>query len=104
MLETVLNSDDFPESNVTPLPDEMPGGRLRDSYGRAITDLRLSVTDRCNYRCVYCRNGEDGLHFQELTLDEYARILRIFVSLGVEKIRFTGGEPLLRGDLPGLIR
>jgi cyclic pyranopterin phosphate synthase len=77
--------------------------RLRDSHGRYITDLRLSVTDRCNYRCVYCRTGNDGAQFSELPIDEYARILRIFVSLGIEKIRLTGGEPLLRNGLLDLI-
>ena len=78
--------------------------RLRDSHGRAITDLRLSVTDRCNYRCVYCRTGNEGAQYTELPLHEYARMLRLFVSLGVEKIRFTGGEPLLRRGLLDLIR
>ncbi len=78
--------------------------RLRDSHGRAITDLRLSVTDRCNFRCVYCRTGNGGETMGELSLPEYARIVRLFVSLGVEKIRFTGGEPLLRRGLVDLIR
>jgi cyclic pyranopterin phosphate synthase len=78
--------------------------RLRDSHQRFITDLRLSVTDRCNYRCVYCRTGNDGAQFSELPLEEYARILRVFVSLGIEKIRLTGGEPLLRNGLLDLIR
>ncbi len=85
-------------------PGEMPAERLRDSHGRAITDLRLSVTDRCNYRCVYCRTGTDGVQHSELPIEEYARILRLFVSLGVEKIRLTGGEPLLRAGLVELIR
>jgi len=78
--------------------------RLRDGHGRAITDLRLSVTDRCNYRCVYCRTGTDGAQYDDLPLEAYARMVRLFVSLGVEKIRFTGGEPLLRRGLPELIR
>src|SRR5580698_6552106 len=78
--------------------------RLRDGHGRAITDLRLSVTDRCNYRCVYCRTGTDGAQYADLPLEEYVRMVRLFVSLGVEKIRFTGGEPLLRKGLPELIR
>ena len=78
--------------------------RLRDSHGRAITDLRLSVTDRCNFRCVYCRTGNGGETLGELPLADYARMLRLFVSLGVEKIRFTGGEPLLRRGLLDLIR
>jgi GTP 3',8-cyclase len=79
-------------------------GRLTDSHGRAITDLRVSVTDRCNYRCVYCRTGNDGAQYSELPLVDYLRIIRIFVSLGIEKVRLTGGEPLLRRDLTTLIR
>jgi cyclic pyranopterin phosphate synthase len=78
--------------------------RLRDGHGRAITDLRLSVTDRCNYRCVYCRTGTDGAQYDDLPLDAYVRMIGLFVSLGIEKIRFTGGEPLLRQGLPELIR
>ena len=78
--------------------------RLTDSHRRAITDLRVSVTDRCNYRCVYCRTGTDGAQYSELPLDDYLRLIRIFVDLGIEKVRLTGGEPLLRRGLPGLIR
>lgn len=78
--------------------------RLRDSHGRAITDLRLSVTDRCNFRCVYCRTGMGGESLGELPLEDYAHMLRLFVATGVEKIRFTGGEPLLRRGLLELIR
>ncbi len=77
--------------------------RLRDSHGRAITDLRVSVTDRCNYRCVYCRTGNDGAQYSELPIADYARIIRVFVSLGIEKVRLTGGEPLLRKGLVELI-
>jgi cyclic pyranopterin phosphate synthase len=87
-----------------PMPPTGEDERLRDSHGRLITDLRLSVTDRCNYRCVYCRTGNDGAQFDELPLSDYARLLRIFVSLGIEKIRLTGGEPLLRHGLLDLIR
>jgi cyclic pyranopterin phosphate synthase len=78
--------------------------RLRDRHGRAITDLRLSVTDRCNYKCVYCRTGNEGALYSELPIEEYARMVRLFVSLGVEKVRLTGGEPLLRRGLLDLIR
>src|ERR1700677_4217479 len=78
-------------------------GRLRDKFGRAITDLRVSVTDRCNYRCVYCRSGEEGIQFSELPMDHYLRMIRIFVSLGVEKVRITGGEPLLRKGLAPMV-
>jgi cyclic pyranopterin phosphate synthase len=79
-------------------------GRLRDKFGRAITDLRVSVTDRCNYRCVYCRTGNEGAQFAELGIDEYLRMVRVFVSLGVEKIRLTGGEPLLRAGLVEMVQ
>lgn len=78
--------------------------RLIDKYGRAITDLRVSVTDRCNYKCVYCRTGNDGAQYSELPIADYLRIARIFVELGIEKIRLTGGEPLLRKGLSDLVR
>jgi cyclic pyranopterin phosphate synthase len=73
--------------------------RLRDKFGRAITDLRVSVTDRCNYKCVYCRTGNEGAQYSELAIADYLRMVRRFVSLGVEKVRLTGGEPLLRHGL-----
>ncbi len=85
-----------------PLPGTLP--RLRDSYGRVITDLRVSVTDRCNYRCVYCRTGNEGALFSELPIADYLRMIRLFVSLGVDKVRLTGGEPLLRAGLLDLVR
>lgn len=85
-------------------PDRTLGPeRLRDKFGRAITDLRLSVTDRCNYRCVYCRTGNEGALYAELAIADYLRIVRVFVSLGVEKIRLTGGEPLLRAGLVEMV-
>jgi cyclic pyranopterin phosphate synthase len=77
--------------------------RLFDKYGRAITDLRIAVTDRCNYKCVYCRAGNDGAQYPDLPIDVYLRMARIFVSLGIEKIRLTGGEPLLRKGIVDLI-
>src|SRR5579872_3257491 len=78
--------------------------RLRDKHGRAITDLRISITDRCNYKCVYCRTGNEGAIYAELPIDDYLRIARVFVGLGIEKIRLTGGEPLLRRGLLDLVR
>jgi GTP 3',8-cyclase len=78
-------------------------GRLRDSHGRAITDLRISVTDRCNYKCVYCRTGNEGAQFTELPIADYLRMVRLFVSLGIEKVRLTGGEPLLRNGLVEMV-
>jgi cyclic pyranopterin phosphate synthase len=100
-------------AQIEPLLDVPPkvraGGaalahRLRDSHGRAITDLRVSVTDRCNFRCVYCRTGNEGAQYAELAHADYLRMIRLFVSLGVEKIRLTGGEPLLRSGLVELVR
>jgi cyclic pyranopterin phosphate synthase len=77
---------------------------LTDKHGRAITDLRISVTDRCNYKCVYCRTGTNGAAYAELGLEEYLRIARLFVGLGITKIRLTGGEPLLRKGLVDFVR
>ena len=79
---------------------------LTDSYNRKISDLRISLTDRCNFRCFYCLpNGEPPLARKEtiLTFEEIERIARIFVGLGIEKIRLTGGEPLIRRDVPELV-
>jgi GTP 3',8-cyclase len=70
---------------------------LTDSFGRPITDLRVSITDRCNFRCVYCRSGENDVPGAErLSFDEYERLVRILVNLGIRKVRVTGGEPLVR--------
>jgi cyclic pyranopterin phosphate synthase len=70
--------------------------KLTDKFGRSIHDLRISITDRCNYKCVYCRTGINGAAYGELPFEEYLRIARIVVGLGITKIRLTGGEPLLR--------
>ncbi len=70
--------------------------RLIDKFGRPITDLRIAITDRCNYKCVYCRTGNQGAIYAELPFSDYFRIARLFAELGIEKIRITGGEPLLR--------
>lgn len=79
---------------------------LLDTFGRLHDNLRISVTDRCNIRCFYCM-PEDGVKFmprQEiLSFEEIARVARVAVSMGVRKLRLTGGEPLLRKDLPVLI-
>jgi cyclic pyranopterin phosphate synthase len=83
---------------------------VRDSLGRPVRDLRVSVTDRCNFRCTYCMPkkvfGRDFAFLQRdelLTFEEIARLTRVFVSHGVEKVRLTGGEPLLRRDLERLV-
>src|ERR1022692_4345961 len=85
-------------------PTETRMTRLTDSHGRVIHDLRVSITDRCNYKCVYCRTGELGAQYPELDIAEYLRLIKLFVGLGVEKGGLTGGEPLLRHGLLELIR
>src|SRR5689334_10578832 len=79
---------------------------LRDAHGRAITDLRVSVTDRCNFRCQYCMPAE-GLPWLErdaiLSFEEIERLVRLLAGLGIRDVRLTGGEPLVRRDFPRLV-
>ena len=89
---------------------EEPDGRLSDGLARPLHDLRISVTDRCNFRCTYCMPKEvfdSRYHFlphaELLTFEEITRLARVFIAHGVEKIRLTGGEPLLRKDIEHLI-
>jgi cyclic pyranopterin phosphate synthase len=94
----------------TPLPAEARApqdGPLVDRFGRIADDLRVSVTDRCNFRCTYCMPAEglDWLPKAELlTFEELTRVLAVFVDLGVRSIKVTGGEPTVRADLPTLVR
>jgi cyclic pyranopterin phosphate synthase len=95
---------DVPES------PEAPTGRLTDARGRRLHDLRVSVTDRCNFRCTYCMPksvfGADYAFLPQtslLSFEEIERLVRIFVAHGVEKVRLTGGEPLLRRNLEALV-
>src|SRR5690606_8539589 len=77
---------------------------LQDGFGRSIEYLRMSVTDRCDFRCIYCM-AEDMSFLprqQLLTLEELERLARLFVANGVKKIRLTGGEPLVRSGVVGL--
>jgi GTP 3',8-cyclase len=80
---------------------------LRDSWGREIKSVRFSVTDKCNFRCTYCMPAE-GLEWlgrsEILSFEEITRLARILAELGVEEVRLTGGEPLVRRDLPELVR
>jgi GTP 3',8-cyclase len=83
---------------------------IADAYGRGLSDLRISVTDRCNFRCVYCMPkdvfGSDYQylpHSDLLSFEEITRVAKVFVGLGVRKIRLTGGEPLLRRNLERLV-
>ncbi|MCY4086562.1 MAG: GTP 3',8-cyclase MoaA [Actinomycetia bacterium] len=88
----------------------MSGMTLRDTLGRPVRDLRVSVTDRCNFRCSYCmpksvfsRNYEFLRHSELLTFEEIERLVRLFSRFGVQKVRLTGGEPLLRRDIEELV-
>src|SRR5579862_3242688 len=79
---------------------------LTDKFGRPIHDLRISVTDRCNFRCVYCRSANPETHMPSgelLTWDEYERLARILVTMGIRKVRVTGGEPLVRPGVEDFI-
>src|SRR2546422_6805701 len=79
---------------------------LRDGHGRPIGDLRVSVTDRCNFRCQYCMPAE-GLPWLDreeiLTFEEIERLVRLLASMGVRDVRLTGGEPLVRREFPPLV-
>jgi len=77
---------------------------LTDKFGRAITDLRISVTDHCNYKCVYCRTGNEGALYGDLPFAEYLRMASVLAGLGIKKIRLTGGEPLLRKGIVNFVR
>ena len=97
-------------SRFTRVPVDAAATDRRDTLQRPLRDLRISVTDRCNFRCVYCMPkevfGRDYRFLAReklLTFEEIARLARIFASLGVEKVRITGGEPLLRRELECLI-
>src|ERR1700726_220622 len=80
---------------------------LADSYGRRIKSMRISITDKCNFRCTYCMPAE-GLPWLKkaeiLSYEEIERLSRVAVSIGIEQIRLTGGEPLVRRDVPELVR
>src|SRR5918997_2848045 len=79
---------------------------LRDGHNRLIRDVRISVTDRCNFRCQYCMPAE-GLPWLErseiLSFEEIERLVTVFASMGVSDVRLTGGEPLVRRDFPRLV-
>jgi cyclic pyranopterin phosphate synthase len=77
---------------------------LHDKFGRAITDLRISITDRCNYKCVYCRTGNERALYGDLPFSDYLRMARVLVEMGITKVRLTGGEPLLRNGVVQFVR
>lgn len=102
-VSTDTNSLTDPSS---PLREDLQQLVLKDSFGRVVNNLRISVTDRCNFRCRYCM-PEEGMVWMDrselLTFEEIARLAGIFASLGIIKIRLTGGEPLMRKDLHILV-
>ncbi len=77
---------------------------LTDKFGRPITDLRIAITDHCNYKCVYCRTGNDGALYSDLPFADYLRMARVLAGLGIKKVRLTGGEPLLRKGMVEFVR
>ncbi|MBC3861632.1 GTP 3',8-cyclase MoaA [Undibacterium jejuense] len=98
------------ESLTIPAQMKLPNGDLKDTLARPLHDLRISVTDRCNFRCVYCmpkevfgKDYEYLPHSSLLSFEEITRIAKIFLSHGVKKIRLTGGEPLLRKNIEDLV-
>ena len=100
----------FPIHNARAPAPAYDGGALVDTLGRALRDLRISVTDRCNFRCVYCMPREVFdqdfkfvPHSEVMSFEEIARLARLFAGLGVKKIRLTGGEPLVRRELHRLV-
>jgi cyclic pyranopterin phosphate synthase len=96
-----LAARNLPNDDRSRLPE-----RLVDSYGRVVRNIRLSITDRCNFRCVYCMPEEmEFFPRQEiLSYEELVRLTGVCVRMGVEKVRLTGGEPLVRRDVPTLVR
>jgi cyclic pyranopterin phosphate synthase len=106
----LLETDHLPDASDIPVEPETSTGAVADVSNRRLRDLRISVTDRCNFRCVYCMPkavfGKDFTFMQRdelLTFEEITRMAGIAVAHGVEKIRLTGGEPLLRKGLEDLV-
>jgi cyclic pyranopterin phosphate synthase len=110
MGENIIPLADLRRSLPLPPPLAHDAGLLADTLGRPLRDLRISVTDRCNFRCSYCmpkevfgRDYKFMPHADLLSFEEITRSARLFVELGVHKLRLTGGEPLLRRHLEGLV-
>src|SRR5690606_15759752 len=101
---------DLDDLDTPPQDASAPGDALEDMLGRPLHDLRISVTDRCNFRCQYCMPREvfgPGFAFlprsEILSFEEITRLAGLFAQRGVNKFRLTGGEPTLRADLPRLV-
>src|SRR5580692_9277889 len=96
----------FPTS-TKPMPTDDPQRNVvQDVFGRPLSSLRISVTDRCNLRCLYCMPEEEYVWLpreQLLSFEELTELVSVFVDLGVRRVRLTGGEPLLRNELDKLV-
>jgi cyclic pyranopterin phosphate synthase len=110
MTDRIIPIVDARQSLPVPAPRPRAAGAVRDTHGRGLRDLRISVTDRCNFRCTYCMPkevfGPDYAFLprgEVLSFEEITRLARIFKDHGIEKIRLTGGEPLLRRNLERLV-
>lgn len=108
--KTIMLGDARTAALPVPASPQAPSGRVVDAFARPLHDLRISVTDRCNFRCVYCmpkdvfdKNYPYLPHGALLSFEEITRVARLFVAHGVEKLRLTGGEPLLRKDIERLV-
>jgi cyclic pyranopterin phosphate synthase len=106
----IILNDGRSQAPAIPATLEPPTGSVQDTLARPLHDLRISITDRCNFRCVYCmpkevfdKDYQYLPHNSLLTFEEITRIARLFIEHGVEKIRLTGGEPLLRKNVEKLI-
>jgi len=105
---TTINNGENNEQPIYKASEALiTSGLLVDSYGRRIKSMRISITDKCNFRCTYCMPAE-GLPWLKkaeiLSYEEIERVARVAVNLGIEQIRLTGGEPLVRRDVPELVR
>ncbi|MCU0897931.1 MAG: GTP 3',8-cyclase MoaA [Burkholderiales bacterium] len=110
MTDRIIPIVDARQSLPVPAPRPRPAGPVRDTLGRGLRDLRISVTDRCNFRCTYCMPkevfGPDYAFLprgEVLSFEEITRLARVFKDHGIAKIRLTGGEPLLRRNLERLV-
>ena len=96
----------LPVVTSSPPPWDLPDGRAEDRFGRRVTYLRVSLTDRCNYRCTYCMPEDATFRPRAdlLTFEEIVRVVGVFAGLGVRRVRLTGGEPTIRRDVVDLVR
>jgi len=105
-IQSTVRNLRLPVVTHSPPAWDLPGGRFEDRFGRRISYLRVSLTDRCNYRCTYCMPEDVTFRprAELLTFEEIVRLIRIFAGLGVRRVRLTGGEPTVRRDVVDLVQ